>query len=465
MKIKRFIAENISGAMAQVRAELGPEAVILSNQQRDGQVEIVCAIDYDESRLVGGRGSEPAQAGGSKDSAANRYPDGDDPVADGGFNLAQSRAVGTSLPNGDSSHRPINHAVNASQAGGQSGLGSDAPLVEEIHQTVESLRDLIEHQILDMVWAGAASHQSNTSLAVRKLLEAGFSAETSRQLMADIPPGYSRERALQLALTLLRRKLPTPQNTFLENGGRVAVIGPPGVGKTTLAVGLAARYARSHGVAEVALVGFDNQRVGAQEQLRMYGQLLGMQVHIVQQAAMLSDTLQNLRHKSLVVVDTAGYGSADPALQTHLRLLMGLAGEGLETLLALPAYGSPAFLQSAVRNYRISLPQRCGLTHLDSSNQPGVVMSCLLENQLQAELSGHGSRISEDLEPFDAGRLLARFRSDSGSIETIASAPTSQRPGQGLDRTATTLPDSNFRDPPLFGDSKASYKKDGTHAG
>ena len=464
MKIKRFIAENVSAAMAQVRADLGAEAVILSNQQRDGQVEIVCAIDYDESRLDRASAAESGAAGVSDVSVASRYSSNGDRYTDGAFNLSQSRAVGIALPNDRSNRPPMDSAAVASQAG-VAMSGDGAPLVEEIHQTVESLRDLIEHQILDMVWAGAASHQANTSLAVRKLLEAGFSAETSRLLMADIPPGYSRERALQLALTLLRRKLPTPQNSLLEQGGRVAVIGPPGVGKTTLAVGLAAKYARSHGVAEVALVGFDNQRVGAQEQLRMYGQLLGMQVHIVQQAEALSQTLQNLRQKSLVVVDTAGYSGDDPSLQLHLRQLMGLAAEGLETLLALPAYGSPAFLQSAVRNYRISIPQRCGLTHLDSSSQPGVVMSCLLENQLQAELSSHGSRITDDLEPFDAGKLLARFRSDSGSVETTPSAPIKTPHDPVSDLSAATISDPNFRDSSLFGEPTSSYKKEASHAG
>ena len=44
MKIRRFNAETMSAAMAQVRNELGSDAVILSNNSRGGQVEIVCAV-------------------------------------------------------------------------------------------------------------------------------------------------------------------------------------------------------------------------------------------------------------------------------------------------------------------------------------------------------------------------------------------------------------------------------------
>ena len=399
--------------MAQVRAELGPEAVILSNQQRDGQVEIVCAVDYDENRLeaVIEPSTTPDQST-VVDRPADRF-------ADAG--MAQSRAVGNSLI-GDS--RSIadagqHQAAGIVESGGQRVVWATDPLMGEMHSTVESLRDLIEHQMLDMVWSGAASHQPNTSLAVRKLLEAGFSADISRTLLSDIPAGYSRERALELTLAILKRKLPTPPSSLLEKGGRVAITGPSGVGKTTFAVGMAAKFARRHGVAEVALVGLDNQRVGAQEQLRMYGQLLGMQVHIVQEAGALKSTLQSLQKKALVVVDTAGFGGDDPALQNQLRQLMGLAAEDLQTLLILPAYASSVFLQAAVRRYRISIPQRCAITHLDSVTQPGVALSCLLENQLQAEFVSHGPRIADDLHRFDVGKMLARFKPTTAPLELL----------------------------------------------
>src|SRR5690625_1608181 len=48
MKIKRIFAENMRQAMEKVRAEHGPDAVILSSRQVEGGVEVVSAIDYDE---------------------------------------------------------------------------------------------------------------------------------------------------------------------------------------------------------------------------------------------------------------------------------------------------------------------------------------------------------------------------------------------------------------------------------
>ncbi|HAC35216.1 MAG TPA: flagellar biosynthesis protein FlhF, partial [Gammaproteobacteria bacterium] len=130
------------------------------------------------------------------------------------------------------------------------------------------------------------------------------------------------------------------QPPIFETGGRIALVGPSGVGKTTVAVGLCARFANLHGISEVAMIGMDNQRVGAQDQLRLYGQLLGMPVRFVQDGAALEKALSEFTDKSLVVVDTGGYSGRDQELQSLLRELMELAIAELQTVLVLPAYGS-----------------------------------------------------------------------------------------------------------------------------
>ena len=49
MKIKRYTAVSMRAALAQVRAEQGPDAVILSSRRGDDGIEVIAAIDYDEA--------------------------------------------------------------------------------------------------------------------------------------------------------------------------------------------------------------------------------------------------------------------------------------------------------------------------------------------------------------------------------------------------------------------------------
>ncbi|MCU7857194.1 MAG: flagellar biosynthesis protein FlhF, partial [Candidatus Thiodiazotropha sp. (ex Lucinoma borealis)] len=49
MKIRRFFASDMRQALRHVREALGADAVILSNKSVQGGVELVAAVDYDES--------------------------------------------------------------------------------------------------------------------------------------------------------------------------------------------------------------------------------------------------------------------------------------------------------------------------------------------------------------------------------------------------------------------------------
>src|ERR1700677_3549308 len=51
MKIKRFVANDMRQAMRDVRAEQGADAVILSTRRLEDGIEIIAAVDYDESLM------------------------------------------------------------------------------------------------------------------------------------------------------------------------------------------------------------------------------------------------------------------------------------------------------------------------------------------------------------------------------------------------------------------------------
>ncbi|MGB6356367.1 MAG: hypothetical protein WBF21_20520, partial [Steroidobacteraceae bacterium] len=52
MKIKRYSASSMRAALALVRAEQGPDAVILSSRRGEDGIEVIAAVDYDEALFV-----------------------------------------------------------------------------------------------------------------------------------------------------------------------------------------------------------------------------------------------------------------------------------------------------------------------------------------------------------------------------------------------------------------------------
>src|SRR5580692_438102 len=63
MKIKRYSAVSMRAALAQVRAEQGPDAVILSSRRNEEGIEVIAAVDYDEALFGDAKGQRaPAPA-------------------------------------------------------------------------------------------------------------------------------------------------------------------------------------------------------------------------------------------------------------------------------------------------------------------------------------------------------------------------------------------------------------------
>lgn len=97
----------------------------------------------------------------------------------------------------------------------------------------------------------------------------------------------------------------------------LAVVGPTGVGKTTTIAKLATS-AKSAGF-RVGLVTIDTYRVAAVEQLRKYGELLEIPVHVAYDPGDLQQTVQALRDLDLILIDTPGCGGNNHTLLQELE--------------------------------------------------------------------------------------------------------------------------------------------------
>ncbi|MGA8008735.1 MAG: hypothetical protein WCA24_05000, partial [Thiomonas sp.] len=73
MKIKRYTGTNTREVLTRIRNDLGAEAVILSNREIVGGVELMAAVDFDASRFPSdeqGETAVPVEASSSQAVAA-----------------------------------------------------------------------------------------------------------------------------------------------------------------------------------------------------------------------------------------------------------------------------------------------------------------------------------------------------------------------------------------------------------
>ena len=186
-------------------------------------------------------------------------------------------------------------------------------------------------------------------------------------------------------------------------------VGPTGVGKTTAIAKLAARWVMRHGMRHIALVSLDDQRFGAEEQLRVLGRLLGVECYTLADASGLPQLLSRLPDCRMVLIDTAGVAPRDPTLAARAAALNDIVAQlGAQTWLTLSAGSQSAMLEESVQRFAAFRPAAALLTKLDEAGSLGGTLSALIGAGLPVSYVAEGPRIPEDLAPARAHQLVAR---------------------------------------------------------
>ncbi len=241
---------------------------------------------------------------------------------------------------------------------------------------------------------------------MHRMIELGLSQSLSREI-ATIASGVDDpDHAWRLGLSDLAGRIEVTGDDIIDNGGVVALVGPTGVGKTTTVAKLAARFALRHGRRHVALVTTDSYRIGAHEQLRTYGRLLGIPVHIAATKDELRATLSELSDRKLVLIDTAGMSQRDLRLSSQISTLEGF--KSVRSYLVLSATTQGVALDQAVRAFRKITLAGCILTKLDEAATIGGALSVAIRHQLPVAYIGDGQRVPEDMHPARAHNLVNR---------------------------------------------------------
>ncbi len=192
----------------------------------------------------------------------------------------------------------------------------------------------------------------------------------------------------------------------------IALIGPTGVGKTTTIAKLAANF-RLNGHYDIGLITIDTYRVAAVEQLKTYGDIIGIPVEIVTTPTALRDAVHGFRDKEIILIDTAG---RSPSNRMHLNELKGFLDQASkpEIHLVLSATTNRANLK---RIYESFLPigiDRLIVTKLDETCSFGGIFSLLHQWGKPLSYFTTGQSVPDDIltaeAPYLAKQLLGELK-------------------------------------------------------
>jgi len=366
MNIRRFVAPDMREALGAIRNELGADAVMLSSRKLPEGVEVIAAIDYDDSLFKpGGNAVEAAELGTTQ--------------------LADYAQVATTR-----------FAPPREPAVARSEPVADPAAETSVALEIKDLRRLLETQLASLAWNDLNRQAPVRARLLRDLAKLGVDSTLAAELADEVPADCSTQEAMRIVVRRFGERLPLVTWDMADDGGVFAIVGPTGVGKTTSLAKIAARFVLRHSVEELGLVSTDTYRIGARQQLFNFARILRAPMHVAENAHDLRRVLDGFANKKLVLIDTAGMSQRDVRLANQFATLK-VEGHNIRTVLTLSAGADRGCLTEAVNVFRAATPEALIVTKLDEATALGGVLSLAIRSGLPLAYLADGQRVPEDL--------------------------------------------------------------------
>lgn len=285
-----------------------------------------------------------------------------------------------------------------------------APLsdrTEALVREVEQLKSLVQQQFRQMSWQSWSSGDPLRGKLWQDLQDLGFSPLVGRTLVDSIPEGLDHVKAGAWVIEAITSKLASlqPDVEMVQKGGVYAVVGPTGSGKTTTIAKIAARCMALKGRNSVSLITTDTYRICAIDQLRTYGKVIGVPVHVALNSAELEAHLKAVNGKHLVLIDTMGLSPRDVQITEQIGLL---DHNDIQKLLVMNVSSQPRALSELADRLRGKGFYGAVLTKLDECSTIAGSIDLALRENLNLMYMSTGQRVPEDLYLADPQFLVQR---------------------------------------------------------
>lgn len=392
MRVKRFTAETQQDAMMKVKMDMGKDAVILHTRKfKEGgwlfglfgkvMFEITAAIEDVPPPPVVRTPVVVSQAAAAAETVAVKQHSAAAPVS----------------------------AAN---------VNSDSDLREDIQEMKQMINE-VKLQI------DASQDMKNLPKPLQKyyqiLMDNDVEDKLAKRIFKDLMKQLSQEEAAdfecvkksleQQILKTLKKPKPISFKRHGLHQQSVALIGPTGVGKTTTIAKLAATFSIVD-KKKVALITADTYRVAAVEQLKTYGEIIGITVDVVYSPSELQEAISRHTDKDLILIDTAGRSHKNTDQMVELKSFLDVA-EPSDVFLVLSATTRSKDMAEIVSSYSDIPLTKLVFTKLDETSSFGAILNVIARTQKFLSYVTVGQNVPDDIEVADSGKIAKMIMRES----------------------------------------------------
>lgn len=366
MKVKRYIATDVSEAMIKVKNELGRDAVILHTRKikkpgimgflKKPLVEVIAAVDSSYS------------------SNSNKvFKD----------NTLNSNTL----------------------------FKNDSENIQNIHSQIDSIKSML-NTVLNKINNEDKSDTSNILNKYEKILLENNIAKpivdkiltiVSRQISISDENEQSLKNAIKV---IVKDYLGKPYS--IENAADkpkvIFFVGPTGVGKTTTLAKLGAKLSVMNNKS-VAFITSDTYRIAAVDQLKTYSEILSVPLTVIYEPHEIREAITKYNDKDYILVDTAGRNHKDKELLTELKSLISYTNSPEIFLLISLTTGYKDII-SIVNSYDFLRDYKLIFTKLDEASLIGNILNVKVLTSKPLSYITTGQSVPDDIEIANIDKIV-----------------------------------------------------------
>ncbi|MBU3098636.1 MULTISPECIES: flagellar biosynthesis protein FlhF [Clostridium] len=391
MIIKRYIVNTMNEAMTRIRYELGRDAVIISQRKirKPGIKGFFSAKSIEVTAAVENEVNEKKQNTVNDNSNNNRNSNELNNIE-----LNSIEAIKKVVQQENENHSRVVQKQNSSvhKVSNQSDNNS-----ENLMSEMMKMKTMISS--LSQVGTPIENQKSDIE---KILFDNDVDSENIENIMMKIKNDRTEKTDLEKLKIILKEMI---HITKPKLEGRIVLVGPTGVGKTTTIAKLAGRLALAEGK-KVGLITVDTYRIGAVEQLKTYADIMNLPFKVVYNMNDMDKAIESMSECEVVLIDTTGRSSKNKMQIAELRTFVEKA-DTKNIHLVLSSTTKNRDMKYIIEGYRILNYNSIIVTKLDETATYGSILNILETAKIPLSFVSIGQNVPDDIKELSADSIVS----------------------------------------------------------
>ncbi|MDR0857400.1 MAG: flagellar biosynthesis protein FlhF [Oscillospiraceae bacterium] len=414
MLVKRYQGKDMKEVLDTVSRELGPDAVILTNQRvkRKGlrflfaKPIIEATVGYDPQQTPTAR-----RVSAAKNPYSGLYSLNSDPPAqtqENGLASMSAAAIGqnSAIARYGTPQSPAltQTALRQSEERAKKALDNSTEHMSQLDRRIDAIEQMLADFIGKFRYVKkdvTYDYTEDVNRCFMQLLDqqveqelAHAIAQNAEGILMHTTGAKAAEAFEHLILEKLGSPNPIVHKKFTQKV--ILLLGPTGVGKTTSIVKLAASFAVQQ-KKKVGIINTDTYRIAAQEQLETYADILGIPLgRVYRPEEELAAELEKMADRELIFIDTAGKKPGDEKHKDDVQQILQIARPE-DILMCVSATTAFNSLREIFDTYSYIPDYSVLVTKIDETKSRGVLLNICWYARKRLAYITNGQNVPDDI--------------------------------------------------------------------